>query len=190
MKVVGISGSPNQKGFTSLLLDKAMEGARSSGADTEKIILNELEFDPCQECGGCYDNGECVLKDDLRPVYKKILSADALVVASPVYFGTISAQLKMMIDRLECLWVAKHILKKSPARRQSKKGIFICVSGDNRKEHFEASRRSVKAMFVTIGVKYSGELFAGDIDKLVPDSAKGKKAVERAFKLGASLFKK
>ena len=112
MDVLGISGSPNTGGFTGLLLDKALDGAKASGAHTEKIILNDLNFKACQECGGCGETGVCILDDDMRPIYEKLVKADAVVVASPIYFGNITAQLKAMIDRCHSSWMAKYILKK------------------------------------------------------------------------------
>ena len=107
MYLLGISGSPKTNGLTGLLLDKALEGAEASGAHTEKIILHDLNFKACQECGGCDETGVCVLDDDMRPIYEKLVKADAVVVASPVYFGSITAQLKAMIDRCHSSWMAK-----------------------------------------------------------------------------------
>ena len=189
MRIIGISGSPKLTGFTSLLLNKAMEGAASGGAETETVVLNKLEFDPCQECRSCADTGLCVLPDDMGPVYKKILSADGLIVASPIYFGTVSAQLKMMIDRLMCIWNAKYMLKKKITRSSARKGIFICIAGDNKKEYFESAKKVIKAMFATVNVKYAGDLFVGGMDNMPPDSPKGKAFIDKAFDLGRSLVK-
>lgn len=190
MKIVGISGSPKLSGFTNLLLKKALEGARSAGAETEAIILNQLEFKPCQECRKCGDTGKCALSDDMSPVYDKILTADGLIVASPVYFGTVSAQLKMMIDRLGCLWTAKHILKKKIARSASRRGIFICVAGADKKEYFESAKKVIKAMFATIDVKYARDLFAGGMDGVAPDSPERKKLFDKAYRLGTLFYKR
>lgn len=189
MKVIGISGSPKLKGFTNRLLASAMEGAKSKGADTETIILNELEFDPCQECLGCGDTGECVVPDDMKPLYEKISSADGLIVASPIYFGTVSAQLKMMIDRLSCLWTAKFILKKNITGSKSRSGAFICIAGEDRDEYFDSAKKVIKNMFATIDVKYKDELFIGGMNHLAADSPEREEAVEKAFLLGASLIK-
>jgi len=187
MKVIGISGSPKLEGFTNRLLTRAIEGARSRGADAETIILNELEFDPCQGCGGCDKTGECVLSDDMTPLYGKILLADGLIIASPIHFGTVSAQLKMMIDRLQCLWIAKYRLKKKLAGPAAKRGAFICVAGEANKEYFESAKKVVRMVFATINVKYTDELFVGGLNDLPADSPEKKTAAERAFRLGASL---
>lgn len=188
MKIIGINGSPNPSGLTSLLLNKAIEGARSAGAETETIILNELKFDPCQECHGCDKTGECVLEDDLKPVYKKILFADGLIVVSPIYFGTVSAQLKMLIDRLQCVWVAKNVLKRK-AGPEARKGVFVCVGGEDRIEYFDAAKKAVRMAFNTMGVEYAGELFIGGMNNLPADSPQRKTAAKEAFRLGASLLR-
>ena len=101
-----------------------------AGARVEKVALSGLSFSPCLECGGCDNSGVCVLRDDLEPLYGKIGSADALVVASPIFFGSVSAQMKMLIDRFQCRWVAKYVLGSKRAAKKKRKGIFLSVAGD------------------------------------------------------------
>ena len=97
MKVLGISGSPRRGGNTDILLDRILEGTESKGAEVEKIILNKLKFVPCQECENIKDDGTCIIEDDMQLVYEKIKQSDALILASPIFFGSLSAQTKMMI---------------------------------------------------------------------------------------------
>ncbi len=123
----------------------------------------------------------------MKPVYKKILAADGLIVVSPIYFGTVSAQLKMMIDRFQCLWTAKYVLKKQITASAARKGIFICIAGEDRKEDFESAKKVIKMMFATINVIYADDLFVGGMNNLSADSPKRKAAIEKAFQLGASL---
>lgn len=188
MRVFGISGSPKKGGFTNLLLDEALDGARASGALTEKIILNELDFKPCQECGGCDETGVCVI-DDMRPVYDKLAKADAIIVASPIYFGTITAQLKAMIDRCHSLWVAKYVLKKDLLAKKKRKGIFLCVGGKNVGEYFENAKKIIKIFFITLNIEYSSDLFVGGLNKMTPNSIKRKESLLKSYELGLSLVK-
>src|SRR3989338_242360 len=128
MNVLGISSSPRKGGNSDVLLDEALAGASSAGATVAKIVLNDLTFRPCQECGGCDTTGICVVRDDMGGVYEKFAEADIVILASPIFFGSLSAQLKMMIDRFQCAWVKKYLLKKrvtKPGKRK-KKGIFLC----------------------------------------------------------------
>lgn len=180
--VVGISGSPRRGGNSDTLLDKALEGASSVGARTEKIFLNDMDFRPCQACGGCDEAGVCMLPDDMRQIYKSLESADAIIVASPVYFGSVTAQLKAMVDRFQGSWVARYVLK-SESRRWDRKGYFLCVSGSRERRFFTDARKIVKNFFATIGVKYSGEIFCGGVDRA--GEVRGRPGiVTKAFELG------
>ncbi len=169
-----------------MLLDCALEGAMSAGAHVEKIVLSSLEFSPCLECGGCEKSGICVLRDGLEPLYGTIEGADALVVASPIFFCSVSAQLKMMIDRLQCRWIAKYVLGSRRSAGKKRKGIFLSVAGDRRKKAFANAGAVIRAFFATIDTEYSGELFCGAVEKK-GDVGRNKRSLRRAFELGRSL---
>ena len=99
MKVLGIMGSPRIKGNTDLLLDEALKGAQSQGAEVEKIVVDKLKIAPCREYYGCLRDGNCVIRDDMDDIYPKLLEADGIIVASPIFFYGLTAQLKALIDR-------------------------------------------------------------------------------------------
>jgi multimeric flavodoxin WrbA len=164
MKILGILGSPRRHGNSELLLDEFLKGAKENGADVEKIILNELKFTSCQECGGCDKTGVCIRDDDLTSVYYKILNAQGIVIASPIFFGTVTSQIKAMMDRCQCLWIAKYVLKKK-LRQQKARGFFISVGGINRTDFFESAKKVIKIFFATIDVSYNGELFFPGVDR-------------------------
>lgn len=187
MKILAINGSPRISGNTDTLLDKVLKGAKSKGAEVEKIILNELKFSPCQECEDAKDDGSCIVQDDMQDVYEKIKKADVLIFASPVFFGSLSAQAKMMIDRFQCAWRAKYILKKDAGYKRIK-GVFISVEGSDRKDFFENARSIVKNMFATINVDYKEELFCSGVDKKKAIS-KHPDYLKKAFDLGERLTK-
>ena len=115
INVIGFLGSPHRAGNTETLLDETLRGAKEKGAEVEKIILNELNIRPCQNCGGCDKTGRCVVEDDMQPIYPKLRKANGVIVASPVFFSSVSAQTKAMIDRNQCVWVEKYRLKKPVA---------------------------------------------------------------------------
>ncbi len=185
MKILGINGSPRIGGNTDILLDKSLEGARNKGAQVEKIILNTLKFSPCQECENVRDDGACIIEDDMRLLYKKIEQADALILASPIFFGSLSAQTKMMIDRFQCIWRAKYVLKKDIFKKK-RKGAFISVGGAARKDFFDNAKAIVKNLFAVINLDYQEELFCPGVNKKggilkCPD------VLEKAFKLGERI---
>lgn len=189
MRVLGISGSPKKKGLTNLLLDESLDGARAAGAATDKIILNDLSFKPCQECFLCEDANTCVIQDDMSIIHRKIRDADALIVASPIYFGTITAQLKSMIDRCNSIWVAKRKFKDAGLPEKMKTGAFICVAGEDRKEYFKNAKTIIKILFSTLNTVYSKDIFVGGADKITANSAKKKTALLGSYELGLWLVK-
>lgn len=105
MNVIGINGSPRKQWNTATLVTKALEGAASRGATTELFHLYDLNFKGCISCFACKTRGgksygKCVLNDDLAPILEKIASADALVIGSPIYFGTVTGETRSFIERL------------------------------------------------------------------------------------------
>ncbi len=185
MKILGISGSPRPGGNTDILLDRAIEGARDSGAEAEKVVLNSLKFVPCQECERLRDDGSCIVEDDMQPLYRKVIEADALILASPIFFGSLSAQTKMMIDRFQCLWRAKYVLKLDIFKRQ-RQGVFISAEAGRREDFFDNAKAIVKNLFATINVKYREELLVSGADKK-GTILKQPEALKRAYELGARL---
>ncbi|MEE9353054.1 MAG: flavodoxin family protein [Candidatus Thorarchaeota archaeon] len=98
-RLLGIVGSPRRGGNTEILVDEILAGAAEAGADTEKIILNELNILPCQACDACKDGGECVQEDDMSELLKQMERCQIWVLGTPVYWWSPSAQLKAFIDR-------------------------------------------------------------------------------------------
>lgn len=98
-RVLILSGSPRRGGNSNLLCDALMQGAQEAGHETEKVYLRDVALHPCLACYGCRGKGVCVQKDGMEGLLKKMLAADVLVLATPVYFYAMDAQMKMMIDR-------------------------------------------------------------------------------------------
>ena len=188
IRILGISASPRRGGNTEILLDAALSGAASAGASVEKIVLDELCLRPCQGCDACAKNLGCVIKDDMRRVYKKVSGSDALIVASPIYFGSLSAQVKIMIDRFQPYWVRKYLLKKPVSKKKGRKGIFLCVGAADKRIYFNNARSIVKIFFVVLDIKYFGDLFCGGVDK-AGEMGERTITLKRSFGLGAKLAK-
>ena len=185
MKVLGINGSPRIGGNTDILLDKALEGVKANGSQAEKVILNNLKFSACQECENIRDDGTCIVEDEMQPLYRKIEQADAIILASPIFFGSLSAQTKMMIDRFQCLWRARYILKKD-AWKGKLRGAFICVEASTRKDFFDNARSIVKNLFATINADYQEELLCPGVDEKA-SILKYPDILQRAFDLGQRI---
>jgi len=105
LKVIAINGGPRKKWNTATLLNKALEGAISEGAETELIHLYDLNYKGCISCFACKlkdgkSYGHCVVNDDLKPIFKKIEEADAIILGSPIYLGSITGELRSFYERL------------------------------------------------------------------------------------------
>lgn len=103
-KILILSGSPRKNGNSDILCDEFMKGAVEAGNEVEKIRVAEKNIGYCRACYAC-KNGDCALKDDMAEVLQKMIDADAIVLASPVYFYSIDAQLKTLIDRTVARWL-------------------------------------------------------------------------------------
>jgi len=100
MKIVAVLGSPRTKSNSSALARKILNKAGELGAETQEFVLNKLQFKGCQACETCKKKlDRCVLKDDLTPVLEAVKEADAVIMASPNYFGEVSGQFKAFFDR-------------------------------------------------------------------------------------------
>jgi multimeric flavodoxin WrbA len=163
LRILAIMGSPRIKGNADLLLDEALKGAQSQHAEFEKIVVDKLKIAPCREYYGCLEDGNCVIRDDMDDIYPKLISAEALIVASPIYFYGVSAQLKALIDRCQAIWARKYVLKtlNIPLR----KGAFIAVGATRGEKLFDGAILTIKYFFKAINVEYSHELLVRGVDK-------------------------
>ena len=101
MKVIGINASPRKKANTQTLVEAALNGAAEKGAETRLVNLRELNVNGCMGCEGCKKHpGKCVQKDDLTTLLQDMTTYDAIVMGTPVYWYHVTAQFKMVVDRL------------------------------------------------------------------------------------------
>jgi len=167
VKVLGISTSPRVDGSSDLLLRQALAGAESTGASTEYISLRNFKIAPCTECNDCYTTGKCRVEDDFQLILQKMLDTDRLIFATPIFFMTVCAQAKALIDRCQCLWANKHILKKplfSPAR-PDRRAMVIAVGGSKSTKMFESIHLTMKYWLDVLEFNYAAELFVNQIEE-------------------------
>jgi multimeric flavodoxin WrbA len=122
MMVVGICGSPRKAGNSEFLLNEALAVAGERGFETERLLLYELKADYCSDCGDCSKAKPCPKEDDMRVILSALERADGIIVASPVYFGGMTAQLKAVLDRTIPL-------RRQNFRLKGKVGCAISVGG-------------------------------------------------------------
>jgi len=172
-EIIAVYGSPRRKGNTSTLLKRAVDGARDAGAQVDEIVLRDCKMSPCLEIYGCKKDGECAIKDDFQAVRDRILAARGLMIASPIFFYTVSAHVKILMDRCQSLWVKKYWIDKTaygmwePAR----KGMVISVGATRGKKLFDGMLLTMKYFFDTLDMELWDSLlyreldFQGDVDK-------------------------
>ncbi len=182
--VLGICASPRKKGNTNAILDRVLEGACAGGALTHKINLSELKFSPCLECDRTKKDGSCRIHDGMGAVYSLVEKADVIILASPIFFGSLSAQAKMMIDRYQCLWRAKY--EKGTLSLKTKKGFFIAVSAAAERKFFDNAASIARNFFVTVGAKCVSELFCPGLEGK-GDALRNKKLMKNIFDLGKKI---
>lgn len=134
-KVLILSGSPRKNGNSDLLCSEFLRGAQEAGHTVEKIRVQEKKVACCLACYACRDTGVCAIKDDMAAIMQQIIDCDVLVLASPVYFYSIDAQLKAVIDRTVCRWTEVkdkemyYIMTAADEERSSMDTTLACFRG-------------------------------------------------------------
>jgi len=154
MNVIAFLASPRIGGNSDLLLREAIRGVESAGSAVRTFSLNLMNIRPCQNCGGCDDTGVCVVRDEMAVVSTQIRAADRIILASPIFFFGLSAQAKTMIDRCQCFWCEKYLLKRPvPEGPHGRKGLLILVGGMKKEIGVTCSGATATAFFRTISVQ-------------------------------------
>src|SRR3972149_2872694 len=166
MKVLGLFGSPRKGGNTDLLLEEALKGAEAEGAETERLRVSDFNIIPCRECLACYEQGKCIILDDMEKIYPKLLDADIIILASPIFFYGVTAWAKALIDRCQALWARKYILKDPSLGKEGKKrqGFLISVGGTKGEKVFDGAIHTTRYFFDVLNADYVGELVFRQID--------------------------
>ncbi|MCD6136369.1 flavodoxin family protein [Candidatus Bipolaricaulota bacterium] len=166
-KVLALAGSPRRGGNTDMLLEAFLEGARAAGAQTDILYISSLKIAPCDACDGCAADGKCILIDDFQLVSEQMVESDVIVLAAPLYFAALPAQVKCLIDRSQCQWVRKYKLHAElpPSCNGCSRrgGILLSVAGDAR-ANFDGMRRTVRYFFNVFETDYVDELLVSGID--------------------------
>ena len=191
MRVCGIVGSPKRKGNVDRLASRVLEGARSQGAETQMIYLNDLSIKPCQSCGVDPHPKFCLFDDGMKVVYEALQSCDAVVLGSPVYFDTVTAQTKLMIDRSNCLmpYVRQPDGTFDFERRikKRKKGVFVVVSGAD--QELNTTLTTVKGFFNWANIELSETIQYTHEDDQLGGVKDNKEIMDRAFETGVRITK-
>ena len=209
MRVIAFNGSPRKKWNTATLLKKFLEGAESQGAETELINLYDLNFKGCKSCFSCKTKGSksygrCAVKDDLTPILKRIEEADAVILGSPIYLGTVTGEMRSLIERLvfPYLTYTEPIKSLFPKKIHSAFVYTMNISEEQIEEygyttHFNTNENYLRLIFGEAESLFSYDTYQfRDYSKVLADrfdekkKAKRRKEVfpedcKRAFEMGA-----
>ena len=166
MKILVFLGSPRRKGNSEsaavIVVDQIIAAI---GGEAEYIRLATEDVSPCIACGGCDKTGDCIVKDGMVDLYRKIDEADLLFLVSPTYFYGLSAQIKGFIDRIQCRWSRKYLLKLPFRKEEHRRGYLICTAATHGKKLFDGSILVAKSFYDAIDVRYGGELLIRGVDR-------------------------
>ena len=188
MKVLAVYGSPRRKGNTSILLKRAVAGARQAGAEVEEIVLRDLKMSPCLEIYGCKKRGRCVIPDDFQKFHDKILESEGLMLASPIFFYSVSAHTKTLIDRCQSFWVKKHWIDQIPMGTEipKRKGLFISVGATKGKKLFDGALLTIRYFFEVLDMELWNSLLYREMD-FEGDVLNHPEYLEEAYEAGKDL---
>ena len=214
MKVIAFNGSPRKKWNTATLLEKALEGAASQGAEAELIHLYDLNFKGCKSCFACKTKGgksygKCAVKDDLTPILQKVEEADTLILGSPIYWGTVSGEMRSFMERLMFPYLAYTDPRQSLFPKKIKTGFIYTMNVTEKQmkefgydQHIGLNQRVLQMIFGSSESLLSFDTYQfKDYSKVVADlfdpekKAKRRKEIfpkdcEKAFDMGARFAKK
>lgn len=176
-KVLILSGSPRKGGNSDLLCDEFMRGAQEAGNAVEKIRVAEKKVAPCSACYFCTaHNGACVHKDDMAEILQKMIDADVLVLASPVYFYSIDAQLKAVIDRTVARWLEV----------KNKEFYYIATMADESKRSADTTIACFRGYADCVeGAVEKGIIIGSGVYE--PGKVKNTPAMEQAYQMGKGV---
>ena len=189
--IVGLVGSPRKGMNTDSFVSKALEGAKEMGAITKKVYLNDLQIKPCQACTNPPTDAICIYKDGMDEIYSLMETVDGIIVGSPAYYGSISSQLKLVIDRSNCM---TEFIKYPDGKfsfktkvKKHKKGVLIWVAGSSTDPTHAVSE--VSQIFKDVNAELIDTFVVTDADR--GEGARNQpELLQRAFSLGQKLVKK
>jgi multimeric flavodoxin WrbA len=187
MHVLGVSTSPRLEGNSDTLLRAVLQGAQDAGADVQHLWLGNARLGFCTECNFCHTTGSCKIADDFQPTMQRILTADRLVLATPVFFAGFCAQAKLLIDRCQAYWARHHLLGSLPPREPARHvASLLAVGRDEEPGSFACLQQTKRILCSSLGFGRAPDMYVGAVVHRGDIQAHAS-AQSRAWKLGHNL---
>jgi multimeric flavodoxin WrbA len=187
--IIGISGSATPDGSTDIIVKEILRGATDNKKHKAFYRLNEMRILPCQACGKSPEPEFCFFHDDAYQLLNRIAESDIIVLGSPIYFDSVTAQTKLLIDRSNCFRPAdftdKTRQKFVEPKLKGKSGGIVLVAGDYGK--FDTALRTMRAFFIWAGIDIKFELTYQTKSFEIGEAAADKLILSKAFQTGKSL---
>jgi len=186
--LIGVAGSARKNGNSATLMRAVLKGAADAGAETKEVYLNGLLFKGCQGCDPCSPAGICVLKDELTPVLEELRQAAGWVLASPIYYDSVSGQMKTFFDRCRTFTRDPETHELRPQLEGKRKGVVIVAYEDRpREDYYHEAKKLANYLawmgdFGKVEIVCEGNLGPRDAAARRPD------LLAMAEKLGKGLF--
>lgn len=163
-----IACSPRKNGNSDIMAEIAYETLVNKGLKAEIIYLRDYDFSPCTACNACSINGICATQDDMQIIYSKIILAEKIIISAPVFFQSLGALAKGFVDRMQCFWSTKYILKQHVIRNEtlrSLRGTYaLLCGGTNFPDTFACSEKILKLFGMMVEAKYAGGTYFPSVD--------------------------
>jgi multimeric flavodoxin WrbA len=188
-KVLALRGSPREGGNSDVLLEAILKGVRRANGEVEVVRLCDLQIQGCTSCGKCDKTGVCIFKDDMVGLYEKIIGAEKIILAAPIYFYGLPAQAKAFVDRCQALWNRKQLLiaKGQYQPNPLRKGFLVSVGATRGAKVFEGAKLTMIYGYDAMDFKYAGEFLVRGVDKCGEMAAKTD-TLQEAEEVGMSFL--
>ena len=183
--LITLNDGPLKGSSLDLLLEQVCAGFREAKSEAEQVYCNQLWIKPCQSCGPEPTTGYCIFHDDMDLIYEKLERAHAVVVGSPIYFDSVSAQLKLVIDRCNCITMLMRDGSFRPRWERTRRAAFVVTSGP--RQRFDMAERCVRGFLKWVGAKWEETLAFVHEDNDLGTAAGDAALLERARNLGKRL---
>lgn len=196
ISIITVMGSPRRHGNTEKLLDQFIRGVdEAKGSEdihVEKVIVRDLDIHPCKGCNACHKTGSCIIQDDAITLYEKIIAANVLVFAFPIYTMSVPAEVKAVIDRAHYVWVRRIKNQSEVISKEYRKSHLAFVfstagmSLAKRPDLFDAVLPIMSALFNNLGYRQRGGIYADGMDEFLGIEGRPE-LLEQAYQLGLKV---
>lgn len=168
MRILALAGSPHRPSNSEALMQAAIDAAsETGGVEVQAFNVARMAISPCRACGGCDETGLCVVRDDMQQIYPLLRRADRLIVASPIFFGSVSAWMKAVFDRCQACWAERYLVKQFvEPRPPGRRGLFLSTCGTRIPTMFDGALAVIRPVFHVLDIALEPTVLVNGIDTL------------------------